>query len=524
MSSYSDGKLAEISAALTPPPSVEALEGTRITVHAAVSRFAVLYEKIRNAVDYRDDHLLCKAAIVRILKRQLGLEHAAGAVALQLVRELIAARYLPNATLPESLVVEAAMVVRKYQALKKTRLIAERHLRWLLGIVAAELEELLCDHTREKALVNFLFEQLGDRITIRDVAMDEATRRLQVYIACHRSLFKADDEMLGYKLVRVYHEAWMRPAEWIETSAREMALQMVGVEQNVQAQLHDSRAQKFLAAVKPWGISLNILREALTEDDGKGMGLLQKPEELKKAAARIAERRYKESRGKLRRGTVRAIIYLFITKVLLALAIEIPFEKILFNAVDRMTLAINILFPPILMLIVGSLIRVPKRDNTERIERGVEELLSVEGPKGREIRLPASRGFFGNFFFRVGYALMFFVTFGLVFFFLGMLKFTWVSACIFLFFLCIVSFFAFRLRLAAREFVVVERPDRFSTVMIDFFTLPILRAGQWLSETVSRINIFIFFFDFIIETPFKLFLNILEDVFAFMKEKKEELQ
>ena len=54
--------------------------------------------------------------------------------------------------------------------------------------------------------------------------------------------------------------------------------------------------------------------------------------------------------------------------------------------------------------------------------------------------------------------------------------------------------------------------------------LPVLRAGRFLSETISRLNVFVFFFDFIFEAPFKLFLNILEEWSAFMKEKKEQLQ
>jgi hypothetical protein len=41
---------------------------------------------------------------------------------------------------------------------------------------------------------------------------------------------------------------------------------------------------------------------------------------------------------------------------------------------------------------------------------------------------------------------------------------------------------------------------------------------------VSRINILVLFFDFIIETPFKTTLNLLEELFAYLKEKKEELQ
>jgi len=59
--------------------------------------------------------------------------------------------------------------------------------------------------------------------------------------------------------------------------------------------------------------------------------------------------------------------------------------------------------------------------------------------------------------------------------------------------------------------------------LLDFFTLPILRVGQRLSQAVSQLNIFIFLFDFLFEAPFKLFLNVLEDWLGFMREKKEAL-
>lgn len=523
MTPYSRGKVSDILHAIAPPKAPEVPEASRITVHAAVSRFAVLYEKIRNAVDYKDDHLLRKAAILRILKRQFALEDDPSVIALQLIRELIAARYLPNATLPESLVEQGATVIGKYQVLKRANVGSTKHEQWLLGIVAAELEELLSANARDKALVNFLFEQLGDRITVRDSAMDPTVRRLQVYIACFRSLNKADDEMLSYKLVRAFQPNWLHPEEWIP-APHDMAVEMVTVEARVRAQLKHGLAQKFLQAVKPWAISLGMLRDALLEDPDKAPALLSNPDELRAVVVRIAERRFKESRGKLRRGTSRAIIYLFITKMLLALAIEVPFEKLLYNDVSYVSLGINVIFPPVLMFLVGSLIRLPGKDNIAKIQSGVEDLLTVDGPKGREIRLPKTRGGFGHFLFSLVYALMFLVSFSLVFTLLNLLHFTWVSSAIFLFFLCIVSFFAFRLRLAAREYVAVERTDRFTTVVMDFFSLPILRAGQWLSSSISRINVFVFIFDFIIETPYKIALNVLEEWFAYMKEKKEELQ
>ncbi len=523
MASYAVAKTAFLAKAVQPPKPVDVPETSRITVHAAVSRFAVLYERIRNAVDYRDDHLLRKSAIYRILKRQLSLESNPDEIATQLLRELVAARYFPNAFLPDTKIKEAAAVVQKYLAIKRVLVGNERYDAWLLGIISAEMEEVLDDHSQVKAFVNFLFEQLCERIKIKDGEMDETERRLQVYVACHRMLVKADDDMIGFKLLRAYEPAWMRPEEWIE-SPTEMAIAMAALETRVHNALRHPMAQKFQAAVKPWAISLNILRSALLEDPSKAEALMSDQGKLHAAIERIAERRLQESKAKLRRGTVRAMIYLFVTKMLLAIVLEIPSELTLYHALHRIPLLVNVLFPPVIMFLVALLIRPPAKENVNRIKQGVDELLSPEGPRGREVRLPKKNGFWGWVLLSSAYIFAFMITFGLVFTMLSLVHFTWISACIFVFFLCVVSFFAFRLRSSSREFVAVERPDSLWTIIIDFFSIPILRAGRWFSETISQFNVFVFFFDFVFEAPFKIFLNLLEEWSAFMKEKKEQLQ
>ncbi|MBU0540312.1 hypothetical protein KKD88_00905, partial [Patescibacteria group bacterium] len=128
-----------------------------------------------------------------------------------------------------------------------------------------------------------------------------------------------------------------------------------------------------------------------------------------------------------------------------------------------------------------------------------------------------------TFWFTLAYISTFILSFGLTISVLRTLAFTWLSVAIFIFFLCVVSFFAFRLRTTAREVVVIEGKQGFFSMLVDFYSFPILRAGKWLSRSINRINVFLFIFDFLFEAPFKLFLVILEEWFAFMKEKKEEL-
>jgi hypothetical protein len=53
--------------------------------------------------------------------------------------------------------------------------------------------------------------------------------------------------------------------------------------------------------------------------------------------------------------------------------------------------------------------------------------------------------------------------------------------------------------------------------------LPIVRAGAWLSIRVAKINVFIYFFDFILEAPLKVAIEFVESWLAFVREKKEEI-
>src|SRR5665647_255025 len=73
----------------------------KINVSDVISKVAFFYEKIRNAIDYEEDHLLRKNAIIRILKRQIVIEGVlikninTPEISKHLMSELIRAGYLP---------------------------------------------------------------------------------------------------------------------------------------------------------------------------------------------------------------------------------------------------------------------------------------------------------------------------------------------------------------------------------------------------------------------------------------------
>jgi hypothetical protein len=75
----------------------------------------------------------------------------------------------------------------------------------------------------------------------------------------------------------------------------------------------------------------------------------------------------------------------------------------------------------------------------------------------------------------------------------------------------------------SKVYTVDERQGILSPV-VDFTFMPIIRVGQHLTEGISQINIILFIFDFLIETPFKGLFSFFEQWFFFLHAKREELE
>jgi hypothetical protein len=75
---------------------------------------------------------------------------------------------------------------------------------------------------------------------------------------------------------------------------------------------------------------------------------------------------------------------------------------------------------------------------------------------------------------------------------------------------------------SAKEYEMTDHSG-FMGPIVDFFFLPILRVGHLLSREIAKINIFIFFFDFILEAPLKVIFEVVEEWIRFIRTKKEEI-
>lgn len=496
----------------------------KISVSETISTAASIYEKLRNVLEYEEEHLLRRNAIRRVLKRRLGDNTDAHALAKDVVIELIWARYLPNATLPESVIGEIADVLVKYNPL----IGATRHLgdpsygyAWLLDIMANEVESKLVPPTREDALASFMFRIITEHIQWQQGSVEEEERELQLYLAVYRTLLKADIARLRSRVFFLYHPEWKQnpTPEQLQAIATDLPEIITAVDHQVKHPI----AEQLSRQVGRYAVLFNVLFDVAAKNGDQFLSHAADSVSLDTLVKKAATERIKKFSARKRNRVLRAILFLFLTKMLIALAIELPYDLLISHTTTMLPLVVNVVFPPFLLAAIALTSGVSLKQVKE-IQKGVRAIVYHSGELKLvfKVKRPWNQGALAVLF-AVLYVATFLITFGLIGSLLVSLGFNIVSMVIFLLFLSLVTFFGIRIRQSSKEVVVPSAKSSIAGALIDIFTLPILRAGRWISLRTPRINVFLFFMDFIIEAPFKMAIEVIESWLAFVREKKEEV-
>ena len=534
----------------------------KIRVSSLVSRLAFFYEKARNAVDYEEEHLLRKTAIARILKRQVVIEGVLRQaesleIAKHLLIELIRGGYLANDSIPETKIDEVAFILEKYIILKnylsaemstsfslkadinKTKdLIQEKNnlISWLLNLAACEIEDNLSPNKIKKTIVANMFDFLTKKIQLPDDLVEfEKAKDIQIYLSIARSYLKFDEDILSFVLFKYYNGFWLELNKKgiLEESDKEdikkVAVGFSLLKKEIDQDLNHPLKKQLDKISRTYALYFNVLAETIEKDPLALYGEIQKGEKGFSASIKKAcNQKYSKAKAKLWRAAVRSIIYIFLTKSIFVLAIEIPAIGWFGEELHYLSLAINIIFPAVLLFFIVLTTRKPAEDNTEKIVSGIKEIsFSSEDKKSTLIlRKPRKRNLIAATIFNLIYAGSFCFSIYLIIkiLTLPLIGFTWVSVIIFLFFLAFVSFFSIITTRGIKELLVIERRESLLAFLVDLFYLPIIMVGRWLSNNMSKVNIFVFIFDFIIEAPFKILVDIADDWTKYVREKRDNME
>jgi len=533
----------------------------KIKVSTLISRVAFFYEKIRNAVDYDEEHLLRKNAIARILRRQIMIEGViketdAGKIANHLLTELIRGSYLPNNKILESKIGETAALLEKYIILKnklalqintdislytdlnkaKYLINEKNHLTaWIISLAACEIEENLAPNKIKQIIVNNMFDSLSKNIKLpTDLPYDDDLA-IQIYLSIDRNFLKFDEEMLNFVLFKYYNGEWLKinPSGITGTLSpdeisqiEKVAKNLIELRKTITEQLVHPLAKQLTKIVRVYSLYFSILSETIENNPVKIYSELQNGEKAyTNALKKVCNDKYVKAKNRLWRAAMRSIVYIFLTKSIFVLLIEIPAIQWFGEPLNYISLAINISFPAILLFFIVFSSRLPQDDNTNKIISGIKEISLLGGEKKQPIylRKPIRRKSVKSFIYSFIYAISFCVSVYFIVRILNAINFNWVSIIIFLFFLAFVSFFSIIVTKGIKELMIVERKENIITFLVDLFYMPIILVGRWLSNNISKVNVFIFIFDFIIEAPFKVLVEVGEDWTKYVRERRDNM-
>lgn len=500
--------------------------GEKIVISRTASAVAFLYEKIRVAMEYREDHLIRRAAIERILKRRLFLNENGRGIAEYLLKELLWAKYMPNSSIPEAKIDDVQETIDKYMMLRNEIVRGrpynetERINDWLISLCACEIEEKIAPDLERESFINYIFNYFTNRIYLKDES--ETTSKIQIYIAIHRIFAKSDVNLIRYEILKLsFPNLVAQNWNQIEKDSDKFYQHLKTIDYHLKHKVGAKLGRVIQREIPPF----LILRDLYEDSPVQFRRRISDEKTFEHEIDRICRKRYDEIGKKLARAAVRSIIYILLTKMIFAFALEYPFDKYILARVDLIPLSINTLFPPFLMFLILLGVSAPGQDNTKKIIALMKKIVweQKENIQALSISLktPQKRPFLA-FAFSVIYLLTFVITFGAISYVLDLLHFSLVSEFIFLLFLCLVLFFAYRIRKTGKEYVVSDRESVF-TPIADFFILPILNVGKVLSSEISKLNFLIAIFDFIIEAPFKAIVEIFEEWFSYIRRKKEEI-
>ena len=286
-----------------------------MNVSRFVSEIATWYEKFRNAMDYREEEVVRRAAIERILKRRLLFGGTGEKIATPLMRELLWARYFPDASISEEEVKKVATTIDLYLELREQLAVRQHDIKisvdtLIYQLLSSHLEIMLNKNKDIELISNYIFHVLRDEIQIKDDT--EETRDIQVFIAVRRAFAKDDIAFLRFHLFEQYF------GRLTEDNVDKIASNFVKGYKELEGQINYPLKDRIISYVKKQLPPFLIFGEVLRKQRQNIRGLISNSEEFRKTIFEQADARYKTISSKVRTAIIRSVIFILLTKFIFA--------------------------------------------------------------------------------------------------------------------------------------------------------------------------------------------------------------
>lgn len=519
----------------------EELKTGKTTIHVdeVALRVAAFYEQIRTIVDWKEEHLMRRAAIIRKLKRRFfdlelnNFSDTEGA-AEALVLELIRSGHFPNDKIEESKIAETQQVIDKYVFIlknnpeNKSGKAGLNFYNWLIEVAACELEETLSPSTKEMAMINYMFNAMKEKIKVSEnfynsKALKPEETNTQIYIATCQALFKFDNPIISYNLLRLKYPNWHNIKG---QTMGEISRDIFKTWQETEKDLHHPLANKFYTACEKYDTPYLLMGDILSLNSPSEIGReISDPSVLEKLIRDVYKKRLSTLKSRISRAAVYSTISIFLTKILTLVVLEVLIEEALGSRINFFILAADVLIPTLLMFLIVASVKRPSKKNINIVimetmkiayKRKEKDIYEIKARRKRGVAVKAVLSFL--------YALSAFATFGTIYYILNAFSFPLSSIIIDIIFIALILFAGTAVAKRAQELTMEEEKEGFLTFVSDIFFLPIQGLGRWISHKWKKYNAIAAFFNALIDMPFSAFVEFIERWRYFIKERKEEIR
>jgi len=522
--------------------SLQPKEGiTTIHVDEVASKVAAFYEKIRTIVDWKEEHLMRRAAIIRKLKRRFfNLELSAEKempeiqkeVAESLVLELIRGGHFPNDKIEEVKILGVQRIINKYVFILKN--IPEiknkreklQFYNWILEIAACEIEETISPLIKENGLINYMFELMKERIRVNEGVfkigvLKEEEKNIQIYIAVQQALFKLDHPIISYNLLKYKFPYWNN--QTIEQFS-ETAKNIYKIWKDIEKDLSNYLGKKFYAICEKYDTPYLLLGDVLSEENREVVKEISNPEILETLAEKAYEKRLSTLKHRLFRAAFYTTLSVLLGNGLSLFLIEIPLARLIHGRFTPLSIIVDIFESTFLMFLFVATVKLPSKRNLSLVI--IETMKIVYQAKKTdiyEIKIPRKKKLITQFIITIIYLFSASVSLAILVLIFELAKFPITSVIINIIFIPITISAGLAVRRKSEELTVEEKKGGFFGFLIDIFSLPMAGLGKWLANKWKRYNAIAAFFNALIDMPFLVFVEFLEQWRFFLKEKKEEI-
>ncbi len=488
---------------------------------------AFVYEKIRSSLEFQEDSLLFKNAIARILRRKytLDLNPKAPDLVTDLISELSWANYInPEGIAKEQSEAMVKIVDRYLIFLKNARSIriTKNNLQKMaVNWMACEIDELFHSSSDRDVYLDYVSAVLAENLSVAKDKTISKDSLLQLKIAIYALVLKPDYYLLQHWLIETVYPDWttLSPDELTK-----IARSFDPYYNKVSNALNHPDRRKYFQFAKINIAPFILLYRVLITEKLDLVKIKEKPQLLQARMMETYTQTISETRKKVWRGTLRALIFILLTKISLAFIIEIPFDRLTVGSINYLTLLINIILPPSLMLVAGTFVKSPSPKNYAVVAEATANLIANNRVSDKKFSLTKRKNTTTSNIFDFIYLLFTFAILAGTIWLLTAIGFNFVSIALFFLFVSAVSFFSFRIRNMALELAMKRTRDDALTSTVEFIFLPFIRIGRYLSDRIAAFNPFVLALDFLIEAPLKSIIKITNLWFKFINTKKEDLE